>query len=259
MAQFSAAVRSLREPLGGRSRRLRLGLIPALDAESETAEYFADALDRWSGRHPEIVVQVLEAYSGKLLQWLAAGRIDFALIDRIVDNPDFTFEMIAEDRMAVVVDSAAELLSPGPVTLADVSRLPLVLPSSRHGLRSILMPQLRKAGLELKPRIEVDSMATAISLVKMGRYATILPVGAIYKSSDRRRLSIHEICQPEILRSICLVQPRNELSDGAMHDFIAELRLAFSHAGEFNDEPGRADSGLAEPSPPRSLLSAVRR
>lgn len=258
MAQFSAVSRSLRAPLGGRSRRLRLGLIPALDAESETAEYFADALDRWSGKHPEIVVQVLEAYSGKLLQWLSSGRIDFALIDRIVPNPDMVFELIAEDRMAVVVDRAADMLQPGPVTLENVAKLPLVLPSSRHGLRSILLPQLRKAGLDLSPRIEVDSMAAAISLVKMGRYATILPVGAIYKSRDRRRLSIHEICEPQILRSICLAQLKNELSDGAAQDFIAELRLAFSHAGEFNDETAdRADEDLAQRVRTTNLLSTA--
>lgn len=247
MAQFGAVVRSLRGAIGGRSRRLRLGMIPALDAESETAEYFADALNRWSGKHPEIIVQVLEAYSGKLLQWLSAGRIDFALIDRVVPDAEMAFDLIAEDCMAVIVDSATDPLPPGPVTLQDAAKLPLVLPSSRHGLRSILLPQLRKAGLELNPRIEVDSMAAAISLVKIGRYATILPVGAIYKSRDRRRLAIHEICEPQILRSICLVKLRNELPESATQEFIEELRMAFSHAGEFTEESSRKLDADAAP------------
>lgn len=247
MSQFGAAVRSLRGAIGGRLRRLRLGMIPALDAESETAEYFADALNRWSGKHPEIIVQVLEAYSGKLLQWLSAGRIDFALIDRMVPDSEMAFDLIAEDRMAVIVDSATDPLPSGPVTLEDAAKLPLVLPSSRHGLRSILLPQLRKAGLELNPRIEVDSMAAAISLVKIGRYATILPVGAIHKSSDRRRLSIHEICEPQILRSICLVKLRNELPESATQEFIEELRAAFAHAGEFTEESSRKLDADAAP------------
>jgi DNA-binding transcriptional LysR family regulator len=247
MTEFGAIVGSLRGTIGGRSRRLRLGLIPALDAESETAEYFADALNRWSTRHPEIIVQVLEAYSGKLLQWLSAGRIDFALIDRLVPDADMMFDLIAEDRMAVIVDRSTGLLRPGPVSLEDAAKLPLVLPSSRHGLRSILLPQLRKAGLELNPRIEVDSMAAAISLVKLGRYATILPVGAIYKSRDRRRLSIHEICEPQILRSICLVKLRNELPETATQEFIEELRIAFAHAGEFSEEPSRSLDAEAAP------------
>lgn len=158
-----------------------------------------------------------------------------------------TFDLIAEDRMAVIVDNSTGLLPPGPVSLEDAARLPLVLPSSRHGLRSILLPQFRKAGLELNPRIEVDSMAAAIGLVKLGRYATILPVGAIYKSRDRRRLSIHEICKPHILRSICLVKLRNELPESATQEFIEELRIAFSHAGGCCEEPSRSLDAEAAP------------
>jgi len=233
MTEFEDAVRTLRaDANGGRPRRLRLGLIPALDAESETAEYFANALKRWSERYPETIVQVLEAYSGKLLQWLSSGRIDFALTDRVVDNPEMSFDLIAEDDMAVVVERSTQLLPPGPVTLETASKLPLVLPSSRHGLRSIIAQPLQKAGLDLSPRIEVDSMAAAISLVKIGRYATILPTGAIHKSTDRRRLSIHTISAPRIVRSICLVKMRNEIPDPATQEFIEELRNAFSSAGE---------------------------
>jgi len=233
MAEFEDAVRTLRAgAIGGRLRRLRLGLIPALDAESETAEYFANALNRWSERYPETIVQVLEAYSAKLLQWLSSGRIDFALTDRVVENPEMSFDLIAEDEMAVVVERSSQLLPPGPVTLETASKLPLVLPSSRHGLRSIIAQPLQKAGLDLSPKIEVDSMAAAISLVKIGRYATILPTGAIHKSTDRRRLSIHPIRAPRILRSICLVRMRNEIPDPAAQEFIEELRSAFSSAGE---------------------------
>jgi len=233
MTEFEEAVRTLRAgAIGGRLRRLRLGLIPALDAESETAEYFANALNRWSERYPETIVQVLEAYSAKLLQWLSSGRIDFALTDRVVESPEMSFDLIAEDEMAVVVERSTQLLPPGPVTLETASRLPLVLPSSRHGLRSIIAQPLQKAGLDLNPRIEVDSMAAAISLVKIGRYATILPTGAIHKSTDRRRLSIHTIRAPRILRSICLVRMRNEIPDPAAQEFIEELRTAFSSAGE---------------------------
>ncbi len=153
-------------------------------------------MNRWSGKHPEIIVQVLEAYSGKLLQWLSSGRIDFALIDRVVPDSEMAFDLIAEDCMAVIVDSATDPLPPGPVTLEDAAKLPLVLPSSRHGLRSILLPQLRKAGLELNPRIEVDSMAAALSLVKIGRYATIPPGG-----SDLQEQRPAAIVDPRDLRA----------------------------------------------------------
>lgn len=258
LAEFGSVVRSLRELQGGRPRRLRLGLIPAVDAESEVAEIFAGALDRWSSENPQIVVQVLEGFSAKLLNWLASGRVDLALIDRIAEHPDMMVEPVAEDRMVVIVERSAELLRPGPVTLADAGKLPLVLPSSRHGLRSLLSRSARKAGIDLEPRIEVDSMAAAISLVKRGRYATILPAGAIYKSRDRRRLSIHEISEPRIVRNICLARMQNGVSDSVTQDFVAELRAAFSQAGEFDHEAlGRARASRLPPSVAGKRLSTI--
>jgi DNA-binding transcriptional LysR family regulator len=236
MTDFVEAVSSLRAPVDGRPRRLRLGLIPALDAESETAECFARALASWSNEHPDHVVQALEAYSSTLVRWLRAGKIDFALVDRLIQDPDIACEPIAEDTMAVVSDSRLNLLPPGPVTLKDAARLPLVLPSSRHGLRSLLLSQLREQGLDLQPRVEVDSMSTALSLVKIAPYATILPVGAIYKSFDRRRLAVHEICEPKIKRSICLAQVKNEHVTEAGQYFVDELRAAFEGARRAHTE-----------------------
>jgi DNA-binding transcriptional LysR family regulator len=230
LADFAAATSSLRAPVDRRPRRLRLGLIPALDAESETAECFARALASWSAGHTEHVVQALEAYSSTLVRWLRANKIDFALIDRMIDDRDIVCEPIAEDTMAVVTDSRSDLLPPGPVTLKAVAQLQLVLPSSRHGLRSLLISQLREQGLDLQPRIEVDSMSTALGLVKIAPYATILPVGAIYKSFDRRRLAIHEICEPKIKRNICLAHVKNEHPSEAAQDFVDELRAAFEGA-----------------------------
>jgi DNA-binding transcriptional LysR family regulator len=103
-----------------------------------------------------------------------------------------------------------------------------------------LFPSLRKAGLEWNPRIEVDSMAAAIGLVKLGRYATILPVGTIYKSRDRRMLLIHETCEPHILRNVFLVRLRNKLPQTATQEFIEELRIAVSRAGESSKESSRS-------------------
>jgi DNA-binding transcriptional LysR family regulator len=227
LADFASAASSLQAPLDRRPRRLRLGLIPALDAESETAECFARALASWSAGHGDHIVQALEAYSSTLVRWLRAGKIDFALLDRVIDDRDIVCEPIADDTMAVVIDNHSDLLPPGPVTLRAVAQLPLVLPSSRHGLRSLLTSQLRELGLDLQPRIEVDSMSAALSLVKIAPYATILPVGAIYKSFDRRRLALHEICEPKIRRNICLAHVRNEHPSAAAQGFVHELRAAF--------------------------------
>jgi DNA-binding transcriptional LysR family regulator len=229
MAEFNASLRVLRASAHAVSKSVRVGLIPALDDESLTAQGFATALDKWSGTYGDGVVSVVEGYSNTLVRWLQSGRIDFALIDRVFPDLGLTFDTIAEDAMVVVTDKGSGLLWPGPVTLEQLVKLPLVLPSSRHGLRTLLAQSLRERGLALEPRIEVDSMATCLSLVKIARYATILPMGSVYQSCDRRRLSIHEISEPRIVRKICLARARNDSCGEAALNFIGELRSAFAH------------------------------
>jgi DNA-binding transcriptional LysR family regulator len=230
LANFGKTLRHLAASAEKSSAPIRIGLMPALDDESLMSQGFAVALDRWSRRHTDDVLQVVEGYSGTLVRWLQNGAVDFALVDRLFTDPDLTVEPIVEDKMAVVISAGSDLLAAGPVTLKQLAGLPLVLPSNRHGLRTLLVQSLHKAGLALQPRIEVDSMAGCLNMVKIARYATILPLGSVYKSSDRRGVSVHEIVDPQIVRTICLTRLRSKPCRVAAADFLDELRRAFGKA-----------------------------
>lgn len=249
VADFDATMRDLRAGPASLPRRVRIGLMPALDDESLTAESFATALGKWTERHPDHVAEVVEAYSSKLLRWLHTGRVDFAVIDFAVSDPGLLIDHLASDCMAVVVGAGSELLEPGPVTLEQVAKLPLVLPSSRHGLRTLMMQQFKDKGLSVKPRIEVDSMVTALSLVKIAPFATILPIGSVYKSSYRRELTVHVISEPRVMRMVCLARAARDPFGPHMLDFIEELHFAFGTAApplaRFTSE-ARACSGSKE-------------
>jgi len=52
-------------------------------------------------------------------------------------------------------------------------------------------------------------------------------MGSVYKSRDRRRLSVHEIREPRIIRTMCLARSRVKPSSPAERNFLEELRLAF--------------------------------
>ncbi|MBV8392825.1 MAG: LysR family transcriptional regulator, partial [Alphaproteobacteria bacterium] len=230
LANVASTLRHLGASAEKSTAAIRIGLMPALDDESLMSQGFAVALDRWSRRHTDDVLQVMEGYSGTLIRWLQSGAVDFALVDRLFTDPDLTLEPIVEDKMAVVISVGSDLLAAGPVTLKQLAGLPLVLPSNRHGLRTLLVQSLHKAGLALQPRIEVDSMAGCLNMVKIARYATILPLGSVYKSSDRRGVSVHEIVDPPIVRTICLARLRAKPCRLAEADFLDELRRAFGKA-----------------------------
>jgi len=227
IASFATTLRHLRASGDKSTAPIRIGLMPALDDESLMSQGFAVALDRWSRRHADDVLQVMEGYSGTLVRWLQNGAVDFALVDRTFADADLLLEPITEDKMAVVIAAGSDLLPPGPVTLKQLAGLPLVLPSHRHGLRTLVVQSLHKAGLTLQPRIEVDSMAGCLNMVKIARYATILPLGSVSKSCRRRGVRAHEITDPQILRTISLARLRAKACRPAEAAFLDELRLAF--------------------------------
>lgn len=228
MQRFADTMRQLRDSPGRRTAPIRVGLIPALDDESVMSQGFAIALEHWSRHHPREVLQVMEGYSGTLLRWLHNGSIDFALVDRSVNDPGLVLESVVEDKMAVVVAAGSDLLAPGPVKLAALVDLPLVLPSARHGLRTLLGQTLSHRGLVVAPRLEVDSMAGCLNMVKIGRYATLLPLGSVASSSQRRGVSVHEIEDPQIVRTVCLARTRKKPCSPSETALLDALRAAFS-------------------------------
>ena len=171
LSDFDAAVATLRQPLVAVQPRVQVGLIPSLDEDSITTEGFVQALQQWQARHPDIQLQVVEAFSNEPVQWLRTRRIDLAIVDRHFAEPLLQVEPMAEDAMTAVVDARQRLLPAGPVTLESLARLKLVLPSARHGLRTLLSRHLAAHGVTLEPSVEVDSLAAALRLVRSGAYA----------------------------------------------------------------------------------------
>ena len=198
VASFATTLRHLRASADKSAVPIRIGLMPALDDESLMSQGFVIALDRWSRRHADDVLQVMEGYSGTLVRWLQNGAVDFALVDRMFADPDLLLEPIVEDKMAVVIAAGSDLLSPGPVPFR-LAGLPLVLPSTRHGLRTLLAQSLHKRTVA-QPRIEVDSMAGCLNMVKIGRYATLLPLGSV----ERAAIDAASACTRSSTRRSCV-------------------------------------------------------
>ena len=218
--------------------RLRVGLMPLVDEDSTTAISVARALDDCARNHPGQDIAVTEAFSAELVHSLRDKRVDLILVDQPFDDAELVFEMVATDNLAVIVDSASDLLPPGPVDLDRLRTLPMIMPSARNGLRSLLIEQMRRQGWILQPQIEIDSIATVLSLPKTMRYATILPVGAVHLSRGRREISVHEIRSPRLCRHICVGRRRREPNNAVARALIDALRTAFATFGPNQGGPG---------------------
>ncbi len=156
---------------------------------------------RFRQAFPQVNLRIVEGFSGHLLEWLFAGRIDVAVL---YDDPaanSAIFEPIVEEDLACIGKSA---LPPptidGAVTLSSLCALPLVMPSRPHGLRTYLENVAGKMGLTLSVALEVDALHSMLEAVREDFGYAILPLMAIQREMSGSGLQAWPIVEPQLTR-----------------------------------------------------------
>ena len=152
----------------------------------------ADLVERFREQYPEATVTIVESLSIRLREWLVAGTLDMAILFDPPPSPQLAEETLGREPLL--------LFGPRPlpkrVKLAELSALPLVMPSGPNALRQLLEAHTRPRGLALDIVAEVDSVLTVLSLVARGVAHTVLPASA-------RRLWTY----PQALHEAAIVSP----------------------------------------------------
>lgn len=166
-------------------------------------------------RYPKIRLRIAEAMSGFVLEWMRAARIDLAVVYREIADEGLATVHLLDEELVFFGASAGlaepdepdlpALPQPGEnLTLAQVAKLPLILPGEAHGLRELLEAEARKAGLAYRISIEVDAYSNIKELVAGGFGYSILPLNAIKREIDAGTLQHWPIIDPPIRRGVHL-------------------------------------------------------
>jgi DNA-binding transcriptional LysR family regulator len=103
-----------------------------------------------------------------------------------------------------------------PLPFETVAQFDLVLPSKRHGLRAILDSHAAGAGIDLKPRLELDTLPAICDVIASTDFVTILPTIALRQHLAAGKLRARRFVGPRIIRSIAWVHhPRRQVSVAA--------------------------------------------
>jgi LysR family tcuABC transcriptional regulator len=144
--------------------------------------------------YPDVRVRLVESLSGHLAAMLNARQLDLAIVFQTESAQRWSVQPLVDERLFLIAPPDWPDLPPdGPVRLRDAARLPLVLPSSSHGLRALV--DMAFARLKIVPRItsEVDGLAALMALVRAGYGATVQPGAAVvYGAGDLRAWQIRE-------------------------------------------------------------------
>lgn len=183
-------------------------------------------LARYVDDHPEVELQIAEAFSGPLTEWTLSGQVDFAVVAVPPIDRRLTIRRIASEPVVLVssIDSAER--NGGIGQHGSEAPLNLVLPSPRNGLRSILDSYIHASDLPVARSIELDSLHGMVEFVRRSDWVTLLPATAIINELARREIAI-ELTNPPLEVGFYLIHPaRRTLSTAAVR-FIERLEAGF--------------------------------
>ena len=176
----------------------------------------ADLLSEAKRQFPDVSIHIVENVSRNITDGLLSEQLDIAIVDvPSHDHADLTiFPLWIEDMRLLGPASAeqTELFRKSEVTLEDLARLPLIMPTQNHALRRLTDTAFARQKMRFQPFMEIDGMATICELVKRGRGYTLIPRGGYYEMEQAGQVVSRKI-RPSIRRTVSIVTRTALLAD----------------------------------------------
>jgi LysR family hydrogen peroxide-inducible transcriptional activator len=213
---MAADLASLDDAIAG---SVRVGVI------GTTARWLVPRLvEAMAERHPKVHVVVVDATTTSLLLQLTTGRLDLAVINLPIEDPDVATERLFDEDRLLVVPRDHPLFERDRLTLLDLAGEPLLLEPKGTAFRDQLDRQCADAGIELVAQAEVDGMRLLASLAFQGFGAALLPASAApsWVGGEWKRVPVDGLAG----RSVGLATPRRGMLSAparALRDAIRDL------------------------------------
>jgi len=185
-------------------------------------------------RYPRITLNITEAMSGFVGEWLSDGKIDLAVLYSRSREPHILSDLLLEEELVVLWpgDSAP----PETIELAALDGEPMVLPSGAHGLRGLIDRTCQGLGFAAEIAMEIDSFNNIKRLVAAGFGPSILPLYAVKEEVASGALRVSHIAAPGLWRGAHLMSrtgrpvPR---AQAAVRTLLREVIIDLRDTGEW--------------------------
>ena len=189
-----------RGPLTG---QLKLGIIPTL------APYVLPRLlPGLQTKYPHLRLDVRETQTRMLLDELAGGELDCAMLALPVEGPDLETLRLFDDPFLLALPAVEEPGLKAPIALDDVDRRRLILLEEGHCLRDQALAFCATSRRDQPARLGATSLATVMQMVANGYGVTLLPQVAAEVEARDRRVKVLRFKEPQPGRTVGLAWRR---------------------------------------------------
>jgi LysR family nitrogen assimilation transcriptional regulator len=162
--------------------------------------------------YPKISLRLVEAMSGDIRSWLGESSIDLGFLYDVQQLRDLASRPLFEEQLYLV--SAPDNWphdAEKPISLTEAAKLPLVLPSRKHGLREMIERHARAKNLSLNVALEIDALTQIKALVARASAYSILAHAAVLDEVEKGDLILVPIHEPAMIRVVSLVRNPNRV------------------------------------------------
>jgi len=179
------------------------------------------ALTPFSEKHPGIMLHVEYGTAGELESKLRVADLDFMVaFHEEEDNAGLEMQQLFSSRITMVVSKKNPLASLSKISLKDLGKLELILPSNGFSSRDLLNEMFRKNNISPRIKIEMNDVHSLLSMVETGHWATIINEKAI---SSWENLVAIPISGKELYKQAFILSLKGAYQKKSASLFIDEL------------------------------------
>jgi DNA-binding transcriptional LysR family regulator len=204
-------------------RRITVGILPSVSQHGLLVNRITEAIVDVQTRRPALKLVVREAPNGTLQDWVMRGLVGVAIVETGLPHMP-RLPLGSTERLAAIAHARHKLLPPGAVTLADLVRLPLALPTSRFGLRQLLETAAEERDLEIQPYMEIDALTMIAAILVRLPVCTVLPPSAVRRELAEGELVAHPIIDPVVARRLFVIYSGERSLSEPERDLVNTLR-----------------------------------
>jgi LysR family hydrogen peroxide-inducible transcriptional activator len=178
--------------------RLRIGMIPTI------APYLLPTvIGNLTRMHPELDVHVRETLTPKLIQELAEGRLDTAIVALPVSEPSLTeVALFAENFLLVRPGEDEGTPVPTGETLREMR---LLLLEEGHCFRDQALSFCNMQSSPPREVLDASSLSTLVQMVSAGIGVTLIPEMAVAVETRSASVSVARFKNPQPSRTIGMI------------------------------------------------------
>lgn len=184
------------------------GALRVLTVLALSYEVFPRAMHLFREKHPSVVVHHQALHSPQIVSSLVLQEADVGYVFSAFSHPALVQERLAERRVMCVVPKglvSARQVKSGTITLAQLSKLPVIALDGQDPLGTLLAHTVRDSGAGLNEVITVQTYHVALALAHHG-VGVAMVEGCTATSADHTKVDVLAL-EPAIATSVHMLRP----------------------------------------------------